>query len=799
MKRLVLVLGFAVAAWGQNPPASGLQPVSSPTPGGSCTNSQPAFYSSSDQKLYTCLAGIWTASGGGSPSGAAGGPSITAGSTFPSTIDGGYFNVKSVAYGAKGDGTTDDRAAVQSAINAAASAGGGTVCFPSGTYLMNSYITDTAGDEFNLYTSGDNLSLSPCAGSPAGSVKLLQGSVGAGSNPSGGGFGVAKGPLAFFPSSLLTSSVGQNGYQSPTQNGGYYALSAISAGARAITFTTPSQAGNVAVGDWIITSIVNTAPSNPNPVELNRVTSVNTGSGVVGLMWAQTQAYSTAYAAKVTSIVRQNITVDGLILQGAFPLFANNLYNFKFTNTQFIADGTYAAAASQQIIYANALKQGLVENCTFTVFPFTTAYATFTELPQNNSSDLTWNGNTFNGYSFGNAEYIERETLTGNTFNVWGAASQALLFSGYDIKFLNNTVNSSATSGTVYADYSTATNTYSWNFASIKARGNHFNSYSTTGTNNVVAIYAPDTEVSGNFILGGPAQLGISLQVSGVAAANSSNSTLVPTNVIVGNTLLCNDTTSLGCLLGGSPNLTFDGGVIANNTLIGTNGSTYGLWIQDLGSAVSGTLTIAANNYSGFATAGAVIQNPARHANIFVSDPVLGILSPSAVTFPGVTSTNGVTVTGAASSFTASGNVATFTDSTNSGGFGLTGSFINSGTNNDTCVSIRNINTGGRNWYMCSGASGSGTSGQSFYLYDATGSARTFYCQSGASCGFSTLSVSTALTIGAVPRFNGTNTTGSTAYVPAGTNCPAVTCTAPYTWVQATSSDGSTVYIPVFK
>ncbi len=55
-----------------------------------------------------------------------------------------------------------------------------------------------------------------------------------------------------------------------------------------------------------------------------------------------------------------------------------------------------------------------------------------------------------------------------------------------------------------------------------------------------------------------------------------------------------------------------------------------------------------------------------------------------------------------------------------------------------------------------------------------------------------------AVTLSAVPRFNGTNTTGA-GVTAVGTNCPAVTPTAPYTWIQATSSDGSTVYIPAWK
>jgi len=50
------------------------------------------------------------------------------------------FNIKSPSYGAVGDGTTDDAPAIQAAINAAITAGGGIVWFPAGSYLIGSTI-----------------------------------------------------------------------------------------------------------------------------------------------------------------------------------------------------------------------------------------------------------------------------------------------------------------------------------------------------------------------------------------------------------------------------------------------------------------------------------------------------------------------------------------------------------------------------------------------------------------------------------------------------------------------------------
>lgn len=61
-----------------------------------------------------------------------------------------YISVTDVAHGAAGDGVTNDRAAIQSACDAAAEAGGGIVFFPAGTYSIDSTSTITVEDNVTL-------------------------------------------------------------------------------------------------------------------------------------------------------------------------------------------------------------------------------------------------------------------------------------------------------------------------------------------------------------------------------------------------------------------------------------------------------------------------------------------------------------------------------------------------------------------------------------------------------------------------------------------------------------------------
>ena len=59
----------------------------------------------------------------------------------------GPFNVRD--FGAKGDGTVKDTAAIQKAVDAAHAAGGGEVLLPAGTYLSGSLFL-RSGVDFHL-------------------------------------------------------------------------------------------------------------------------------------------------------------------------------------------------------------------------------------------------------------------------------------------------------------------------------------------------------------------------------------------------------------------------------------------------------------------------------------------------------------------------------------------------------------------------------------------------------------------------------------------------------------------------
>jgi hypothetical protein len=251
------------------------------------------------------------------------------------------------AYGAQCDGVTDDTAAIQSALNAAAAAGGGTVTLPGSTCLLNSFAPSSHPWGFYNLHIPSGVTLQGVIGS-----KLLQGP--------GGRQNISQVPGATSISNTVLT-VGNNyatiQFQNSGSNGGFYSLQAMIVGSPSVTLSTAAQAANFAVGDYV--AIYQYTSGDVLPAQMSQVTGVNVAAGELTLADPVIRPFATPSIAKVTRLAAHDIAINNVIVQGAMPLAVTETFNFSASNDQFLSDTSIGGGN------VNELLLNTVEHFTF--------------------------------------------------------------------------------------------------------------------------------------------------------------------------------------------------------------------------------------------------------------------------------------------------------------------------------------------------------------------------------------------------------------------------------------------------
>jgi hypothetical protein len=203
----------------------------------------------------------------------------------------GIFNVVAAAYGAIGNGVTDDTEAIQSAIDAAEDAGGGIIYFPAGRYLLTLRDTLTISSAaYCLMVKSDNITFRG-----DGRTSVL---VSTDQHANGQTVvliaGHGKSADSFATADMLERDFNLDG----GPGFAFYEIDPADQGADSITLATSSDHSHFSVGDTIYIrtgqTLAVSGESQPD-AEINVISAINTGTGVLSLKYPTTKPYAQEY------------------------------------------------------------------------------------------------------------------------------------------------------------------------------------------------------------------------------------------------------------------------------------------------------------------------------------------------------------------------------------------------------------------------------------------------------------------------------------------------------------------------
>jgi hypothetical protein len=189
-------------------------------------------------------------------------------------------------FGAKGDGATDDLAAIQAANNFVAGLGGGGLFFPAGHYLS------AASDGIHVKSNVEY-------------------------------FGEGYASFLDFNWNVFQSAVsfGRGTYGTYT----YYPLDDFASGVMAVQTTSSSDAGHFNAGDVLViasTAHISTGPGDVEPyfVEVNRVVAADASTGVITLEDPIADGCTGVQIAQVNGVFAQNFSIHDLRCRAALKV-----------------------------------------------------------------------------------------------------------------------------------------------------------------------------------------------------------------------------------------------------------------------------------------------------------------------------------------------------------------------------------------------------------------------------------------------------------------------------------------------